>query len=138
MVGCLQRRLRSHLPHTHTRKLHKSRYIPTHHFLKASYGQDGEYLDKDFPVYNPANGEELCRVAAISSVGVKEMISRAQATFESGVWSKAPSLTRSKVLSKLARALEARIPDLARMETLQTGRTIREMNAQLVRLPEWL
>ncbi|KAF9268190.1 aldehyde dehydrogenase [Marasmius fiardii PR-910] len=78
------------------------------------------------------------RVTAVSSAGVEETISQAQAAFDSGVWSKTPPIFRSMVLSKLARALEARIPDMARIETLQTGRTIREMNAQLGRLPEWL
>lgn len=34
--------------------------------------------------------------------------------------------------------LEERVPDMARVETLQTGRAIREMNAQISRLPEWL
>jgi acyl-CoA reductase-like NAD-dependent aldehyde dehydrogenase len=34
--------------------------------------------------------------------------------------------------------LEGRIPELARIESLQTGRALREMNAQLGRLPEWL
>jgi acyl-CoA reductase-like NAD-dependent aldehyde dehydrogenase len=45
---------------------------------------------------------------------------------------------RSKVLTRLARALEERVPALAELETLQTGRAIREMAAQLGRLPEWL
>jgi hypothetical protein len=31
-----------------------------------------------------------------------------------------------------------RVPALAELETLQTGRAIREMSAQLGHLPEWL
>lgn len=69
---------------------------------------------------------------------VGEAIESSQAAFKSGVWSKAPAIHRSKVLSKLARLLEESVPELAKIETLQTGRTIREMNAQLGRLPEWL
>jgi hypothetical protein len=38
----------------------------------------------------------------------------------------------------MARLLEEKISNMARLETLQTGRAIREMNAQLGRLPEWL
>jgi hypothetical protein len=34
--------------------------------------------------------------------------------------------------------LEERIPDFAKVESMQTGRCIKEMNAQLGRLPEWL
>ena len=54
------------------------------------------------------------------------------------MWSKLSVIARSNVLSRLARILETRIPDMAQIETLQTGRTIREMNAQLGRLPEWI
>lgn len=39
---------------------------------------------------------------------------------------------------KLAGLLNDRIPDLAEIESLQTGRPIREMKTQLGRLPEWL
>lgn len=81
---------------------------------------------------------EQLRVTCASEELVSASIDNAQSVFASGVWSKAPAIHRSKVLSKLARKLEERIPGLARIETLQTGRTIREMNAQLSRLPEWL
>ncbi|KAG5342306.1 hypothetical protein C0989_003435 [Termitomyces sp. Mn162] len=77
-------------------------------------------------------------VASVSEEFVKEAIDNAQDAFQSGVWSTAPAIHRSKVLTKLARLLEDRISELAVIETLQTGRTIREMNAQLSRLPEWL
>lgn len=69
---------------------------------------------------------------------VEKAIDNAQRVFDSGVWSKSSAMSRSKVLSRLARALEERLPELAKIETLQTGRAIREMNAQLSRLPEWL
>jgi len=34
--------------------------------------------------------------------------------------------------------LEQRIPEFAKVESMQTGRCIREMKAQFGRLPEWL
>ena len=34
--------------------------------------------------------------------------------------------------------LEDKIPEFVKIETMQTGRCINEMNAQLSRLPEWL
>lgn len=89
-------------------------------------------------VFNPATGDAICGVASTSTDDVKSTIHNAQRTFESGIWSKSPALLRSKVLSKLARKLEEGIPDLIKIETMQTGRTIREMKAQLERLPEWL
>ena len=79
-----------------------------------------------------------CSVDAANSEDIQRTVVDAHATFESGVWSRASANHRSKVLTRLARALEERIPALAELETLQTGRAIREMRAQLGRLPEWL
>ena len=69
---------------------------------------------------------------------MNETIKHAQIAHETGVWSKMPAVTRSKVLSKLARILESRIQEIAEIETRQTGRALREMKAQLGRLPDWL
>lgn len=91
-----------------------------------------------FSVINPANGTELCKVAAASAEDVNETIKYAQLAHETGIWSKMPAVTRSKVLSKLARILESRIQEIAEIETRQTGRALREMKAQLGRLPDWL
>ena len=77
-------------------------------------------------------------VTATSTTEVSEAISKAQDAFASGIWSKSSVLHRSTTLSKLARILEERIPDLATIESQQTGRPIREMKVQLSRLPEWL
>ncbi|KAI0747321.1 aldehyde dehydrogenase [Irpex lacteus] len=60
-----------------------------------------------------------CRVASANSYDINTAISNAQEAFKSGVWSKAPAIQ----------------PEL---ESIQTGRAVREMKAQLGRLPEWL
>ncbi|KIJ69983.1 hypothetical protein HYDPIDRAFT_23137 [Hydnomerulius pinastri MD-312] len=91
-----------------------------------------------FDVINPATGETLCSVEAATQKDVDVAVTNAHLAYEAGTWSRAPSLTRSNVLSRLAQLLEDHIPDMARIETLQTGRAIREMNAQIGRLPDWL
>lgn len=54
-----------------------------------------------------------------------------------GVWSHSSAAPyRSQVLSKLAKLLHARAPDLAVLEARQTGRCLREMRAQLSRVGE--
>ncbi|KAF8076618.1 aldehyde dehydrogenase family-domain-containing protein [Lyophyllum atratum] len=112
--------------------------------IKARYGPFSQRGDvsrddsEEFTVFNPANGESLCKVGSTSQASVNDAIENAQSAFQSGVWSRSPAIHRSTVLSKLARLLEEHVPELAKIETLQTGRTIREMNAQLGRLPEWL
>ncbi|GAV99133.1 aldehyde dehydrogenase [Lentinula edodes] len=102
-----------------------------------SYAKSVPAVD-GFSVLNPANGQVLRSFNPISANDINAAIEDAQQTFNSGIWSKAPAITRSKVLTRLARILEERVPEIARLESLQTGRTIREMNAQLGRLPDWL
>lgn len=77
-------------------------------------------------------------VEAATAEDVDTSVARAHAAYKSGVWSRAPLLTRSTVLSRLAQLLEERTPTMANIETLQTGRAIREMTTQIGRLPEWL
>ncbi|KAG9317385.1 Aldehyde/histidinol dehydrogenase [Chiua virens] len=89
-------------------------------------------------IYNPATGEALCSVDAATPEDVNTSVDMAHAAYRSGVWSRASPVVRSTVLSRLAQLLEERIPAIANIETLQTGRAIREMNAQMSRLPEWL
>ncbi|KAI0089093.1 aldehyde dehydrogenase [Irpex rosettiformis] len=107
------------------------------HLEDVDFSKDTSEREK-IPVHNPATGEELCQVVSASSYDVDTSISNAQEAFKSGVWSKAPAIQRSRVLSKLARRLEEKISILADLESIQTGRAVREMRAQLGRLPEWL
>ncbi|KAG9118431.1 hypothetical protein FRC07_007066, partial [Ceratobasidium sp. 392] len=110
---------------------------------RAQYGPHvgGKFIDGAAPsitVFNPATNELITNVASASPTDVENAISAAQETFKSGIWSRAPALHRASVLARLARLLEARVPDLAQIESMQTGRTIREMKIQLARLPEWI
>lgn len=65
-------------------------------------------------------------------------IYEAHENFRSGVWSKSPTLERAQVLSNLAGMVSVSMDEFACLESMQTGRPIREMKAQLGRLPEWL
>ncbi|EIM87936.1 aldehyde dehydrogenase [Stereum hirsutum FP-91666 SS1] len=118
------------------RRLHKTRYEPfAAHVVE---GRPTVEHREEFCVINPANGEDLCTVAAATASDVDLTINHAHAVFTSGTWSRATPLHRSQVLTKLARALETRVPEFAEIEMKQTGRAIREMRAQLGRLGEWL
>ena len=90
-----------------------------------------------FDVENPATGEHLCSVQSADTKIVDDAINIAHDTFHSGVWSKSDVRERAKVLNEMARLLRENIDDMAEMEVAQTGRAVREMKAQLGRLPEW-
>ncbi|KAI0050240.1 aldehyde dehydrogenase [Auriscalpium vulgare] len=121
-----------------SRNVHHTHYGPfaAHVLQSERFSTSGER--EHLVVENPATSEQLCTIAAASSSDVKQTVEDAHAAFESGTWSQSPVTHRAKVLSRLARALEQRVPQFAEIETLQTGRAIREMKAQLGRLPEWL
>lgn len=57
--------------------------------------------------------------------------------FRSGIWSRASRHDRADVLEKCATLLKEALPQLILLETRQTGRAIREMNAQVPSLVKW-
>ncbi|KAI0796862.1 aldehyde dehydrogenase [Abortiporus biennis] len=95
---------------------------------------------EELVIRNPATEEDVGMVFTASGHDVRTAISDAQNVFNSGVWSRSSPIQRSTVLAAMASTLAD--PEVnetfAMLETLQTGRAIREMKAQLSRLPEWL
>ncbi|WP_164207106.1 aldehyde dehydrogenase family protein [[Micrococcus luteus] ATCC 49442] len=91
-----------------------------------------------FSVKNPATGEEPYAVSHATPDDVDAAIQSGQRAFEDGRWRDVPARERARVLNRAAALLTERIDELARLETVQIGRTLREMRAQLRRLPEWL
>jgi len=90
-----------------------------------------------FKVYAPATGEELCDVVSTDGGTLNEAITIADDVFHSGIWSRSDVRFRANVLSSISNSLREAIPELVDIEVAQTGRAVREMKAQLARLPEW-
>jgi acyl-CoA reductase-like NAD-dependent aldehyde dehydrogenase len=88
-------------------------------------------------VVEPATGEIVIRVAGAEEADIDRAVEAAKATFHDGVWSRIPIAERARTLQRFADAIEARIEDLYRVETVNNGRPIGETRAQLGRLPEW-
>mmetsp|Transcript_69012 Transcript_69012/g.156098 ORF Transcript_69012/g.156098 Transcript_69012/m.156098 type:complete len:554 (+) Transcript_69012:67-1728(+) len=91
-----------------------------------------------FTVSNPANLEPLCEVAEGRAADVDKAVATARTAFEDGSWSKMPPRKRAEVLSRAADLLARNLPALAEIESLSTGRCLREYKAQLARVPDWL
>ncbi|KAH8196812.1 hypothetical protein TruAng_009015 [Truncatella angustata] len=89
------------------------------------------------PVEDPSTGEIFAKCYAASTDDVDETVNLAHKAFKSGAWSKAPRHVRADVLDTAAALLTANIPDLIPLEVKQTGRAIREMNAQVPSLVRW-
>ena len=111
--------------------------------FRKEYGLfvDGTFItpagcDK-FSVEAPATGEHLCDVYSANEKITNAICNTANDTYLSGVWSKMDVRERAKIMNNIASLLRENIPRLAEMEVAQTGRAVREMKAQLARLPEW-
>ncbi|RMV78243.1 Aldehyde dehydrogenase protein [Pseudomonas caricapapayae] len=87
-----------------------------------------------FATHNPATGRFLVDIAACSSQDVDYAVSKARAAFEDGRWRLLPPGERKAVLLKFARLLEDNRHELAVMESLDSGKPVRE--CQLVDVPD--
>lgn len=85
---------------------------------------------------NPASGETLCEIAACNEADVDLAVSKAREAFDQGVWSKKHPSERKEVLIRLCKLMTRNRRELAVMESLDSGKTIRD--CETVDLPESL
>jgi acyl-CoA reductase-like NAD-dependent aldehyde dehydrogenase len=90
----------------------------------------GEWVDaasgKTFEVVNPAKAETLTEVAEGDTVDVDRAVAAARLAFDSGVWPDMAPRKRARILWDMARLLEERKDEVARVETLQNGKPLFE------------
>ena len=87
-------------------------------------------------VMNPAKGVRFTTVPEATAQDVTAAVSAARAAFAG--WAGLDAFDRSKHLLAFADVVRQNIPLLAVLEATVTGRSLREMNAQMGRIPEWL
>ena len=86
-----------------------------------------------FTLYVCSLGARRARVADIDAA-----VASAKACHEKGEWRQMGARGRGRILRGAADLLRERLPGLVELETRATGRPIREYQAQLGRVPEWL
>jgi aldehyde dehydrogenase (NAD+) len=80
---------------------------------------------KTFEVINPATEEPLARVARASKADVDRAVTAARSAYES-VWSRLPGRERAKYLYRIARILQERSREFAVVESMNSGKPIKE------------
>ena len=111
--------------------------------LQDYYGLfvNGQWKDAQskyrFDVEDPSNGNIITKVASGGSTDIDYAVKCGRAAFDDGVWSRADPRERAAVMNRAAAMLAERVEEMAELEVMQTGRAVREMKAQLGRLPEW-
>ncbi|WP_261841592.1 aldehyde dehydrogenase [Aliamphritea ceti] len=91
---------------------------------------DGEFCDAasgaTFDCISPRNGQLLTRIAACDAEDVDKAVATARQAFDAGVWSGLMPKQRKKILQAFADELEAHADELALLESLDMGMTIRD------------
>ena len=80
---------------------------------------------KYFPTINPATEAKLADIAEASEVDVDRAVKAARKAYDN-VWSKMPAKERGKYLFRIARIMQERSRELAVIESMDGGKSIRE------------
>ncbi|HXH63708.1 MAG TPA: aldehyde dehydrogenase family protein [Gemmatimonadales bacterium] len=86
---------------------------------------------KRFPVENPATEEIIAQVALGDAADVDAAVAAARACFDAGPWRGLSGRARGKLLFKAADLLEARLDEVARLETAHNGKTLFESKIEI-------
>ena len=90
---------------------------------------NGEFVaphsKKYFPSVNPATEQKLTEIAAGDAADVDAAVKAARRAYEK-VWSKMPGRERGKYLYRIARIIQEKSRELAVLETMDGGKTIKE------------
>ena len=77
-----------------------------------------------YATINPATEEESARVAKGDERDIDAAVQAARQAFDQGPWPKMPAAERARVLWKLADLITANLDEMARLESINTGKTL--------------
>jgi aldehyde dehydrogenase (NAD+) len=97
---------------------------------------DGKWLDstsgRTFETINPSTGQVLAHVAEGEKPDVDKAVKAARHAFEKGPWRKMNARERGRLLYKLADLVEQNMEELAKLESLDNGKPLKDsMTADL-------
>ncbi|QZY28355.1 aldehyde dehydrogenase family protein [Nocardioides coralli] len=73
-------------------------------------------------IHCPADGQHVVTVAEATADDARDAVAAARAAFDDGPWPRTPAPERAALLRRLADRLEAEKDDVARLESLDTGK----------------
>ncbi|MEU6553228.1 aldehyde dehydrogenase [Streptomyces sp. NPDC046915] len=110
--------------------------LPRHqHYISGEWSApaSGEY----FASLNPTTAEPWYEAASGTAEDVDRAVAAARTAFEDARWRDLSQTRRGRLLRNLADLIGEHAEELARTETLDNGKLLREMRAQLAGLPEY-
>ncbi|SDV46368.1 5-carboxymethyl-2-hydroxymuconate semialdehyde dehydrogenase [Chitinasiproducens palmae] len=93
---------------------------------------DGKQVEsrETFVTYNPATGEEIAAVASGGEAEINAAVAAAKAAFPK--WANTPAKERARLMRRLSQLIADNVPELARLETQDTGLPITQTSKQLI------
>jgi acyl-CoA reductase-like NAD-dependent aldehyde dehydrogenase len=89
---------------------------------------DGTWTDATsgatFTTVNPATEEPITEVADAGAADIDRAVQAARRAFDSGPWGRMPASERGRILWRIGDRIEAEVAELARLETIDQGKTI--------------
>ncbi len=79
---------------------------------------------KTFPVYNPATGEVMARVAEGDREDINRAVKAARKAFESGPWPVMTASDRGRLIWQLGDLIEQHLEEFAQLESLDNGKPL--------------
>jgi len=93
---------------------------------------------KRYDISCPSTQQSICKIEEAGPIEVDLAVETAKLSFDQASWVRQDVHEKAHILQVTAGLLREKISEIALKESIQTGRALREMNAQLCRLPEWL
>ncbi|WP_206952252.1 5-carboxymethyl-2-hydroxymuconate semialdehyde dehydrogenase [Trinickia acidisoli] len=93
---------------------------------------DGKQVDSEesFITFNPATGDEIDAVASGDEREIELAVRAAKQAFPK--WANTPAKTRAKLMRRLGELIDEHVPQLAALETQDTGLPISQTEKQLI------
>lgn len=104
------------------------------HFINGEHVAPSE--DRFFTSTNPATLDELYEAARGNAEDVDRAVKAAHKAFSAPSWSTLSATARGHLLRRLGDLIGENAEKLARYESLDNGKLLREMRGQLATLPE--
>ena len=120
------------LTHKEYKAIEKSLDFPTNAFINGQF--QSSKSGNTFETTNPATGKVIANIAACNSEDVDHAVTKAREAFDQGHWSKLHPSVRKEGLIKLSKLIKRNIHELAVMESVDSGKPIRD--CETIDLPE--
>ena len=120
------------LTHEEYKAIEQSLYLNTTSFINGQF--QSSKSGNTFETTNPATGKVIANIAACNSEDVDHAVTKAREAFDQGHWSKLHPSERKEGLIKLSKLIKRNIHELAVMESVDSGKPIRD--CETIDLPE--